>query len=274
LHARLPVWNYRTDMILSGDAGTALAALAARVRQLVPAGSRGASFERWRAAHEARRRALREEGTAAGQKSAIESRWVGRELAAVLPPRAIVVDETITHRLEVQQALDGLEPGQFYEGSYGGLGLGMPTALGVKAAHPGRTVVFLVGDGAFHYNPVVASLGAAQEHHLPMLVIVFNNAGYLSQKRDVVHEYPEGFAVRTQRFAGTSIAPRPDYALLARAYGGYGERVEEPRGVRAALARGLEAVAGGRLALIDVVLAAVNPQDLAGQPDAERPGIS
>ena len=39
-----------------------------------------------------------------------------------------------------------------------------------------------------------------------------------------------------------------------RAYGGAGERVEDPREVRAALSRGFEAVAGGRLALLDVVL--------------------
>jgi acetolactate synthase-1/2/3 large subunit len=262
LHVRLPVWNYPADLILSGDAGTALAALLTRVRQLVPIGSRDASIARWQGIHEARRRTARETCAAAGQKGMIESAWVGHELNAVLPPEAIVVDETITHRLDVQQALQHLEPGQFYEGCYGGLGLGLPIALGVKAAHPDRTVIVTVGDGAFHYNPVVASLGAAQEHRLPLLVILFNNAGYLSQKRDVMTEYPDGHAIRTQRFAGTSILPRPDYALLARAYGGFGERVESPKGLRAALARGLEAVGRGELALIDVVLAPVNPQDV------------
>jgi acetolactate synthase-1/2/3 large subunit len=262
LHARLPVWNFRADIVVSGNAAAALAMLAEHARQRLPPGSRNAAIARWRETHEMRRHKIREEAAAAGERDVIESSWVARELNAILPPGAILVDETITHRLDVQRALDGLKPGQFYEASYGGLGLGLPTALGVKIAQPERTVIALIGDGAFHYNPVVACFGASQELHLPMLVVLFNNAGYLSQKRDVMNEYPEGFAMRSQRFAGTSIVPRPDYALLARAYGGYGERVETPHGVRGALERGLEAVAGGQLALIDVILAPVNPQDM------------
>jgi thiamine pyrophosphate-dependent acetolactate synthase large subunit-like protein len=49
--------------------------------------------------------------------------------------------------------------------------------------------------------------------------------------------------------------------MLARAYGGHGEMVDAPGEVRAALRRGLEAVAKGQLALVHVVLAPVNPQD-------------
>jgi thiamine pyrophosphate-dependent acetolactate synthase large subunit-like protein len=49
--------------------------------------------------------------------------------------------------------------------------------------------------------------------------------------------------------------PSPDYAMIARAFEGYGEKVEEPGEVRAALQRGLKAVAGGQVALIDIRLA-------------------
>jgi acetolactate synthase-1/2/3 large subunit len=66
--------------------------------------------------------------------------------------------------------------------------------------------------------------------------------------------YPKGEAVRTGRFAGTGITPRPEYAKLAEAYGGYGEKVERPQDVSAALARGLEQQRKGRLALIHMVL--------------------
>jgi acetolactate synthase-1/2/3 large subunit len=118
-------------------------------------------------------------------------------------------------------------------------------------------VVCTIGDGAFHYNPVVASFGAAQEHRLPMLVVVFNNAGYRSQKNDVANYYPKGNAVRAGKVVGTSITPPPDYAKLAEAYGGWGERVEKPGELRAAFERGLAQAAQGRLALIDVVLAPI-----------------
>jgi len=53
-----------------------------------------------------------------------------RSIAAEIgfPPDAFVVDETITHRLEINRFLDRLTPGRFFEGSYGGLGTGLGTA--------------------------------------------------------------------------------------------------------------------------------------------------
>jgi len=228
----------------------------------VAPGARAAAVERWRSCNDARRAANREAARAAGARPAIETSWVAHELDAVLPPDAVVVNETITHRLDITRILDRMTAGRYFEASYGGLGMGIGMALGVKTADPGRTVVNLIGDGGFHYNPVVGSFGAAQEHHLPILVVLFDNAGYRSQKGDVINEFPDGWAVKADRFAGTSITPRPDYALLARAYGGYGETVVSPKEVRAALKRGLDAVAKGQLALITVQLAPVNPQDL------------
>jgi acetolactate synthase-1/2/3 large subunit len=64
--------------------------------------------------------------------------------------------------------------------------------------------------------------------------------------------------VQTQTFVGTSIAPSPDYAAIARAFDGYGETVEEPAQIRPAFERGLKAIAGGQGALIDIRLESVN----------------
>jgi acetolactate synthase-1/2/3 large subunit len=269
LHSYLPYWGYRADFVVAGEPAPALAMLVERLQKALPPGTRAASAERWRARHEQRRLAVRAEARATGTKQPIDTRWVVHELSEILPADAVIVDETITHRLDAHRLLDRLAPGAFFEASCGGLGVGLGTALGVKAAHPDRVVVTLIGDGAFHYNPVPASFGVCQEHGLPILVVVFDNAGYLSQKMDVANAYPEGWAVRSQRFVGTSIRPRPDYALLARAYGGYGETVEAPGEVRAALARGLEAVAHGQFALISMLLDLVNPADSAAESAAE-----
>jgi acetolactate synthase-1/2/3 large subunit len=241
LHSQLPYWGYRADLILPGDTASSLAAL---VKQLKPAS---------RPFRKVVRQVLTVEASAV-----ITTRWVARELNEILPRDAILVDETITHRLELVRLVDKLGAGGFYEASYGGLGAGLGLALGVKYAQPARPVVIAIGDGAFHYNPVVASFGASQEHRLPILVLLFSNAGYLSQRNDVLNYYPKGAAARTQKFAGTTITPAPDYSAIARAYGGYGEKVEEPREVRAALQRGFDAVANGQLALIDLVLEPVS----------------
>jgi len=255
LHAHLPYWGFRSDISVAGAPAASLSLLAERVARAVPKGSRSAAAGEWAARNARSRAQLREKARVAGSR--IESAWVGHELNAVLPAGAILVDETITHRHEVLRQMERIAAGGFLSASYGGLGMGIGTALGAKVAQPDRTVAVTIGDGAFFYNPVIASFGAAQELGLALLVVLFNNAGYLSQKLDVTREYPDGWAVRSKQFTGLSIAPRPDYPALARAFGGHGEAVERPAELRPALLRGLEAVSQGKLALIEVVLAPI-----------------
>jgi acetolactate synthase-1/2/3 large subunit len=238
LHPRLPYWGFRADVVAAGEVAPALLRLSQSVPKRSPA------------------KDLRKPKAQARPGTLIDTAWAAHELNAVLPPGAILVNETITHRLELHHAIDRLGAGSFFEASYGGLGVGLGLALGAKRAHPSRPVVCTIGDGAFHYNPVVASFGAAQEHGLPLLVVLFNNAGYLSQKKDVATYYPQGNAVQAGKVIGTPIAPRPDYVKLAEAYGGWGEKVEKPGDVRAALERGLQQ-ARSRLALVDLVLAPI-----------------
>ena len=251
LHSHLPFWGFRADYILPGDAELTL-------RQLANAAADPEDL--WLMKHDWPKRkselAAKARGSADG--ATITAAWAAHELNEVLPADAIVVNETISHRGDLCRLLDKLRPGAFYEASYGGLGMGLGTALGVKSAHPKRPVILTIGDGSFYYNAVPAAFGACQELELPLLVVLFDNQGYFSQKNDVVREYPQGWAVRTNKFAGTSITPMPDYGMLARAFGGYGEKVERPRDVRAALTRGLDALAKGQLALIHLVLEPVN----------------
>jgi acetolactate synthase-1/2/3 large subunit len=259
LQAELPVWGYRVDLCLAGEVGSSLATVVDRLKRLAPRDSaRAERAERWRKRSEVRRRAWKEEAVALKEKKPIDTRWAVHELNQLLPPEALVVEETITHRLSIYQQLDAAKPGAFFCGFCGGLGTGLGTALGVKAAAPNRPVIMLIGDGGFNYNPVLPTLGCAQEHGLPVLIILLNNHGYLSMKAGVPRYYPKGWAVKTKTFVGTSITPNPDYAAIARAFDGYGEKVEEPGELRAAFERGLNAIASGRVAIIDVWLDPVN----------------
>lgn len=258
LRPELPFWGYRSDLVVAGEIEHSLGMLLERVRDAIPPGTRTGRVERWRARHEKRRAALREEGLASADSKPIDTRWVAHELNQILPPDAVIVNETITHRLEIHRFLDRLTPGRFFEGCYGGLGTGLGRALGVKAAAPDRTVIALIGDGAFNYNPVLAGLGVCQEYRMPILIVLFNNAGYLSQKSGIPRHYPDGWAVKAQKFVGTSILPSPDYAAIMRAFDGYGEKVEDPSQVRSAFLRGLQAVSSGRAALLDMKLEPIN----------------
>ncbi len=241
LRSRLPYWGVPTDRILPGDFKAALSGLLDRV-------------QRKPRASKSRIGPGRAESPASDAGDVLDTRRAAHELNDVLPKGSIVVNETITHRLDLLRGLTRLEPGGWFEASFGGLGVGIGAALGVKHARPDRTVAVTIGDGAFHYNPVVASFGAAQEHGLPILVVLFNNSGYLSQKNDVFTHFPQGEAAKQGRVVGTRIAPAPDYPALARAYGGAGERVEKAGQLRGALERGLQATAKGQLALVEVVL--------------------
>lgn len=243
LRSNLPYWGFKTDLIVPGELKSTLDRVLGR---LPPGPSRERVFQKSNVPR-------------AEPESPISTAWAAQELNEVLPEGAIVVNETITHRLELHRRLTRLQPGGFFEASFGGLGTGLATALGVKHAQPQRVIVCAIGDGAFHYNPVVASFAAAQELQLGILILIFDNAGYLSQKTDVVTNHPQGAAVRSGKFVGTSITPAPDYVKLAQAYGGWGEKVDRPGELRAALKRGLEQAAQGRLALLDVVLKPVNP---------------
>ena len=257
LRSDLPYWGFPVNQILTGEIESSMKHLLESVKKRIAKGNSDATrrAESWRSRHEARKASWKEDALQRKEQKPIDTRWVTYELAQVIPADAMVVEETITHRLSIHRYLDMLKPGTFFAGCIGGLGTGTGTALGVKAANPKRPVLCLIGDGAFNYDPGLAALGVCQEHNLPIMIVLYNNYGYHSQKSGVPRFFPDGFAVKNQDFIGISINPSPDYAMIARAFDGYGEKVEDPSEVRAALQRGLKAVAAGQMALIDIRLA-------------------
>ena len=256
----LPFYGFQSDLCLAGEIETSLERLLAELKNMTAVDNvtRSARAAELKVTNDARRAKWREDAQALADQKPMDTRWVAHEISQVLPADAIVVEETITHRLAIHQYLDDLRPGSFFAGCIGGLGTGLPTALGVKAANPGRPVICLIGDGAFNYDPVPAAFGAAQEHNLPFLTIMFNNQGYLSQKSGIPRYYPEGWAVKTNNYSGLHMSPCPEYSTIITAFGGYGERVEDPEDVRNAIERGLEAVGNGQSTLIDVRLMPVD----------------
>jgi acetolactate synthase-1/2/3 large subunit len=252
----MPYYGYQADLCLSGEIESSLEQLLGALKKKVSATdpSRRQRAEEIAKKNNAQRKAWRDEAAALASQKPMDTRWVAHEISQVLPADAMVVEETITHRLALHRYLDAVKPGSFFNGCIGGLGTGLSTALGVKAANPKRPVVCMIGDGSFNYDPAPAVYGAAQEHNLPFLTIMFNNQGYLSQKSGIPRYYPDGWAVRSKNFSGLHIVPCPEYSQLMKAFDGYGEKVDEPAEVRKAVERGLRAVAGGQSALLDIRL--------------------
>ncbi|MBI2918664.1 MAG: hypothetical protein HYY01_11840 [Chloroflexi bacterium] len=209
---------------------------------------------RWERLHQQQRAALDKQAEADAQKAPISPRWLCHTLNTVLPQNSIVFQEVTVHRWLVQNYIERTQPGTFFGRIAGGLGVSLCNSLGTKLGAPGAVSVALIGDGAFHYNPVVACFGMAQEYRLPILVVLFDNQSYAAMKRGTRESFPGGWSERTETFYGADILPRPDYGALASAYGGYGVSVERPEQLEGALRQALDQVQRGRLALVDVVL--------------------
>ena len=110
----------------------------------------------------------------------------------------------------------------------GGLGFGLPAALGAKLAHPDRTVVATVGDGSYLFANPPACHHVSEALGLPILTVVMNNGRYNAVHKTTTMVYPTGHAARANEMPLTSLEPAPDYAMLVRASRGHGERVEDP----------------------------------------------
>jgi len=98
----------------------------------------------------------------------------------------------------------------------GAMGYGVPAAVAAKLVHPDRAVVCFSGDGDFLMNG--QELATAVQYRAPVVFIVVNNGMYGTIRMHQEREYPA-------RVHGTALQ-NPDFAALARAYGGYGETVE------------------------------------------------
>jgi acetolactate synthase I/II/III large subunit len=256
LRPRAAYWGYPTTHAIAGDLSINLAALAAslQARSL----SRPEAAKRWADySQRVRARGIEEARQLSSQATDFVSvAELFKALQDALPDDAICVDEITSQVPPMIQFLYARKHFEQYRGWAGALGTGLGTALGVKVARPQQVVVCIIGDGAWHYNPVAAALGFAQEYGVPLLIVLCNNRQYGSQTWNIRKYYPDGAAVREQNFVGNVIEPTPDYVKQAESYGGTGERVQKSDELRPALQHALEAVTSGRTFLLDVI---VNP---------------
>jgi len=111
----------------------------------------------------------------------------------------------------------------------GAMGYSVPSGIAAKLTHPERTVITFAGDGEFMMNG--QELATAAQYGVGVVVIVFNNGMYGTIRMHQEREFPN-------RQVGTELH-NPDFAALARAYGGSGEIVTKTDEFAPALQRAL-----------------------------------
>lgn len=107
------------------------------------------------------------------------------ELAELLAPDAIVVEETPSSRPDLHLLLPARQPMGFVSAAMGGLGFALPAATGLRMAQPQRPVVAVVGDGSAIYG--IQALWSAARYGAGVLFVILANGRYAVMDRLAEH---------------------------------------------------------------------------------------
>jgi acetolactate synthase-1/2/3 large subunit len=121
------------------------------------------------------------------------------------------------------------------------LGYGLGLAMGAKLAKPDKLCINVWGDAAIGFTGM--DFETAVRERIPILSILLNNFSMAIELKVM--------PVSTEKYRSTDISG--DYAAMARAFGGYGERVEKPGDIVAAIKRGIAATEKGQPALLEFI---------------------
>jgi benzoylformate decarboxylase len=165
-----------------------------------------------------------------------------RALAEAFPKDGIVVLESPSATLALRNQLRICTPGSYYFSSGGGLGFGMPAAIGVQLAQPSRPVVCVIGEGSAQY--AIQALWTAAAYDVPVTFLVLRNDEYAILKWFGMLEDIVG--------APGLDLPALDCAAVARGYGVDSHVASDADELSGALTR---ALASGKPELVEVKVA-------------------
>ena len=123
------------------------------------------------------------------------------------------------------------------------LGYGLGLAMGAKLARPEKLCINVWGDAAIGFTGM--DFETAVRERIPILSILLNNFSMAIELKVM--------PVSTEKYRSTDISG--DYAAMARAFGGYGERVTDPGEIAPAIRRGIEQTRAGKPALLEFITA-------------------
>lgn len=165
-----------------------------------------------------------------------------QQIASLRPTASIIVEEAPSSRGAMHDRLPILRKDGFYTCASGGLGHGLPAAIGVALARPDEKVIAVLGDGSAMY--AIQGLWTAAQRNLPITFVIVNNRRY-----EALVGFSRFFDISNP--VGTQL-PDLDFVGLARAQGLDATRVEDPANLDAALSA---AFASQRPTLVEVMVA-------------------
>jgi benzoylformate decarboxylase len=176
----------------------------------------------------------------------LDDRWLLEAIGRTLPPTAIVVEEAPSSRGAMQAHLKIVAPDSFYTTASGGLGFGLPAAVGASLGSPDRRVVAILGDGSAMY--AIQGLYSACKLRAPVTFIIINNSSY-----QALQTFGHVFGLKEQEVVGTDLQGL-DFCSLAKGHGVPAQRVTRTQDLDSQLA---QAFASDGPSLVEVMVSRV-----------------
>ena len=157
----------------------------------------------------------------------VKPQYVIEQLSQYTQGEALMVTGVGQHQMWTAQYYKFKHPrAWFTSGGLGTMGYGLPTAMGVQAAHPGRLVINVDGDGSFQMNS--QEMATCFTEHLPVKTVIINNSGHgmVRQWQRIIYK---------ERYCAIDLPGIPDWVKFAEAYGCMGLRVSKPAEVGPAI---------------------------------------
>ena len=171
--------------------------------------------------------------------------WLLQTLADLRTPDSVVVEESPSARPVMHRHLPILQSETFYTMCSGGLGHGLPAAVGVALARPERKVIALIGDGSAMYS--VQALWSAAQLRLPITFVIVKNRRYAA-----LQEFAPTFGFAPGAPLEGGDLPDIDFCALARGQGCDAVRVDDAHALAQVLR---DALAAPRPVLVEVEVA-------------------
>ena len=255
VHLDLDPWelgkNYPAAAAIFGDPKATLPDITAAVRERMSSGARAAARERLDRATKAiaaEREALKARARSLAEAQPVQPLALLAAVADTLPKDAVVIEEALSSGPGIRQLIRSDDPQSFFGLRGGGIGWGLPAAIGAKLALPDRPVVALIGDGSAMYT--CQALWTAAHYRINVAFIILNNSSYriLKQRLHALR----GLAEQADSYVGMELVdPKIDFVGLARSLGIAAERAKTVAETTDLLGKALN---GGGPMLIDVEL--------------------
>ncbi len=165
-------------------------------------------------------------------------------MAGTDPKNTIITHDAGSPRDQISPFWVSTEPMSYIGwGKTTQLGMGLGLAMGAKLAKPDKLCINFWGDAAIGFTGM--DFETAVRERIPILSCLMNNFSMAIELKVM--------PVSTEKYRSTDISG--NYADMAKAFGGYGERVTDPGQIKAAIQRGIEQTQAGKPALLEFITA-------------------